>query len=119
MPFQFVVPVRTLCNGDLDRNLKFEVYDHNKSGNHSYIGEFFATARNLIEQKSGSSFTCVNLKKKVCVLQMMIINDCIEFPYFLHAYANIFPLDTTILNLVDMGQGNAQFSNSGRLGQTG
>ena len=65
--FQFVVPVRTLCNGDLDRNLKFEVYDHNKSGNHSYIGEFFATARNLIEQKSGSSFTCVNLKKKVCV----------------------------------------------------
>ena len=66
--FQFVVPVRTLCNGDLDRNLKFEVYDHNKSGNHSYIGEFFATARNLIEQKSGSSFTCVNLKKKVCVL---------------------------------------------------
>ena len=26
----FVVPVRTLCNGDLDRNLKFEVFDHNK-----------------------------------------------------------------------------------------
>ena len=49
-----------------------------------------------------------------------IINDSIEFPYFLHAYANIFPLDTTVLNLVDMGQGNAQLnSHSGRLGKPG
>jgi len=60
---RFVVPVRTLCNGDLDRNLKFEVFDHNKSGNHSNIGEFFATTRNLIEQQ-GTSFSCINLKKK-------------------------------------------------------
>ena len=60
----FVVPVRTLCNGDLDRNLKFEVFDHNKSGNHSYIGEFYVTARSLMEQKD-ATYTCINPKKKV------------------------------------------------------
>merc|ERR1711944_91006 len=27
---KFVVSIRALCNGDLDRNLKFEVFDYNK-----------------------------------------------------------------------------------------
>ena len=30
---KFMVPIRSLCNGDLDRNIKFECFDHNKVKN--------------------------------------------------------------------------------------
>jgi len=62
---KFIIPLRTLCNGDLDRNLKIECFDHNNSGNHSYIGEFFVTARQLMEGPgSSNNFSCMNAKKK-------------------------------------------------------
>ena len=38
---KFTIPVRTLCNGDLDRNIKVECFDYNMNGNHSLIGKFF------------------------------------------------------------------------------
>jgi len=61
----FVIPIRALCNGDLDRNLKFEVFDHNNNGNHSYIGEFSTTARQLTEGPGPSNIMpCINIKKK-------------------------------------------------------
>ena len=63
---KFVVPVRTLCNGDLDRNIKVEVFDHNKSGNHSFIGEFFTTARQLTAGPGPENiYFCINPKKQV------------------------------------------------------
>ena len=63
---KFVLPVRTLCNGDIDRNIKFECYDHNKSGNHSLIGEFFTTARQLMAGPgNGNTYLCINPKKQV------------------------------------------------------
>jgi len=62
---RFVIPLRNLCNGDLDRNLKIECFDHNKSGDHSYIGEFNVTARQLMEGPgSTNNHTCINIKKK-------------------------------------------------------
>uniref|UniRef100_A0A1B6LVM2 Copine-3 n=1 Tax=Graphocephala atropunctata TaxID=36148 RepID=A0A1B6LVM2_9HEMI len=45
----FSIPVRTLCNGDYDRNLKLVCYDWNKSGRHSLIGEFYTTLKQLAE----------------------------------------------------------------------
>ena len=61
---KFVIPIRTLCNADLDRNLKFECLDHNNSGNHSSIGEFFTTARQLMEGPGPSNiYPCINKKK--------------------------------------------------------
>ena len=61
----FVISIRTLCNGDLDRNLKFECFDHNNNGNHSYIGEFSTTARNLLEGPGPANIhPCINIKKK-------------------------------------------------------
>ena len=61
----FVIPIRTLCNGDLDRNLKLEVFDYNNNGNHSYIGEFSTTARQLTEGPGPSNIMpCINIKKK-------------------------------------------------------
>merc|ERR1712096_295737 len=62
---KFVIPIRTLCNGDLERNLKFECFDYNNNGNHSIIGEFFATARQLAEGPGPNNiYPCINMKKK-------------------------------------------------------
>jgi len=62
---KFTIPVRTLCNGDLDRNLKVECFDHNMNGNHSLIGEFFVTVRQLLEGPGPSNeHPCINPKKK-------------------------------------------------------
>jgi len=62
---QFLIPIRSLCNGDLDRNLKFECFDHNKNGNHSYIGEFSTTARQLLDGPGPSNIhPCINIEKR-------------------------------------------------------
>ena len=61
----FVIPVRSLCNGDLDRCLKFECFGYKKNGNHSYIGEFFATTRRLLDGPGPSNIhPCMNIKKR-------------------------------------------------------
>ena len=61
----FTIPIGLLYNGDVDRNLKFECLDYNRNGNHSYIGEFCTTARQL-KQGAGPSniYPCINIKKK-------------------------------------------------------
>ena len=63
---EFCIPVRSLCNGDLDRSLKFECYDHNQNGKHSYIGEFFTTVRRLVDGPGPMNiYHCINGKKKM------------------------------------------------------
>lgn len=65
---KFSIPLRTLCNGDLDRNIKVECYDHNKSGNHSLIGEFYLTVRQLqVGPGDRNVFELVNPKKRVSI----------------------------------------------------
>ena len=62
---QFTIPIRSLCNGDLDRCLKFECLDHNQNGKHSFIGEFFTTTRHLVDGPGpGNIHSCINTKKR-------------------------------------------------------
>lgn len=62
---RFVIPIRSLCNGNLDRNMKFECLDYNQNGNHSYIGEFSTTVRQLLVGPGPPNiYSCINVKKK-------------------------------------------------------
>ena len=66
---KFIIPLRTLCNGDVDRNLKVECFDYNNNGKHSFIGEFNVTARQLMEGPGPTNIhPCINKKKKVNVI---------------------------------------------------
>jgi len=62
----FTMPLADLCNGDVHRNVKVEVYDHNQNGNHSLIGEFFVTVAQLQRGPSDATniFQVINPKKK-------------------------------------------------------
>ena len=58
---KFFIPVRTLCNGDYDRNIKVECFDHNLNGSHKLIGEFFINVRQLVEGPGASNIhRCIN-----------------------------------------------------------
>uniref|UniRef100_A0AAY4DLW5 C2 domain-containing protein n=1 Tax=Denticeps clupeoides TaxID=299321 RepID=A0AAY4DLW5_9TELE len=48
----FKIPVRALCNGDYDREIKIEVYDWDRDGGHDYIGEFSTSYRELSKGQS-------------------------------------------------------------------
>ena len=65
-PFQ--LPVDTLCRGDYDRSLKFEVNDWNSDGSVDYIGEFVASLRDLSGFESPkpaqTTFDVINLEKR-------------------------------------------------------
>ena len=37
-----------LCNGDIDRPLKFDIFDYEKSGKHVFMGLVNASVRDLI-----------------------------------------------------------------------
>ncbi|TPX67655.1 hypothetical protein SpCBS45565_g03617 [Spizellomyces sp. 'palustris'] len=62
-----VIPVAALCNGDLDRQLLFEVYDWNRSGGSSAdVGnllELKASANELLKAQ-GKEFELINPKKR-------------------------------------------------------
>lgn len=62
---QFTLESRTLCNGDLDRTLKFEVLDMDNDGSHDLIGTFQTNLRKLLAgPSSGNTYECINEKKK-------------------------------------------------------
>nr|XP_018902724.1 PREDICTED: copine-8-like [Bemisia tabaci] len=44
---QFTLPIRNLCGGDHDRDIKISCYDWNRSGNHSLIGHAHITVNQL------------------------------------------------------------------------
>ena len=62
---QFSLPVRTLCNGDYQRDLMFSVFDWDSDGDHDFIGSFHT---NLETLKSGpgptNCYDCINEKKR-------------------------------------------------------
>lgn len=63
----FSIPVRTLCNGDYDRNLKFVCWDWNNSGRHSLIGEFYVTLKTLAQAvDQPSRFKLIHPELQVC-----------------------------------------------------
>uniref|UniRef100_A0A8D3E753 Copine-3 n=1 Tax=Scophthalmus maximus TaxID=52904 RepID=A0A8D3E753_SCOMX len=56
----FTVPLISLCNGDVDRNIKVLCYDYDNDGGHDFIGEFQTTASKMSEVE----FDCINPKKQ-------------------------------------------------------
>jgi hypothetical protein len=45
------IPLSVLCNGDYDRPLRIDIWDHEKSGNHQYMGVVGTTARTMLEHQ--------------------------------------------------------------------
>lgn len=46
-----ILDIEALCNGDLDRAMKINVWDHRRSGKHKFIGEFETTINALVNSK--------------------------------------------------------------------
>uniref|UniRef100_A0A673JD78 Copine-3 n=1 Tax=Sinocyclocheilus rhinocerous TaxID=307959 RepID=A0A673JD78_9TELE len=62
----FTVPLISLCNGDVDRNIKVLCYDYDNDGGHDFIGEFQTTINKISEAQNGVEveFECINPKKQ-------------------------------------------------------
>uniref|UniRef100_A0A6Q2YHF1 Copine-3 n=1 Tax=Esox lucius TaxID=8010 RepID=A0A6Q2YHF1_ESOLU len=56
----FRVPLQSLCDGDMDKPIKVECYDHNNDGSHDLIGIFETNMKRLQE----AEFECINSQKK-------------------------------------------------------
>ena len=63
---KFKTSISSLCNGDIDRNLKVECFNYNHRGNHSLIGEFYVTVRQLQMGPSEQNiYEVINPKKRL------------------------------------------------------
>uniref|UniRef100_A0A665UYE4 Copine-2 n=1 Tax=Echeneis naucrates TaxID=173247 RepID=A0A665UYE4_ECHNA len=62
----FTVPLISLCNGDVDRNIKVLCYDYDNDGGHDFIGEFQTTVSKMSEAQNSVEveFECINPKKQ-------------------------------------------------------
>eukprot|EP00112_Aurelia_sp_Birch-Aquarium-sp1_P019041 Seg4633.1 transcript_id=Seg4633.1/GoldUCD/mRNA.D3Y31 product=Copine-3 protein_id=Seg4633.1/GoldUCD/D3Y31 len=61
----FDIPVQKLCNGDLDRTIKVDCYDHDDDGSHDLIGSFTTNVRQMMEANGKEvSWPCINPKKQ-------------------------------------------------------
>lgn len=62
----FKVSLISLCSCDEERKLKCLVWDHDSRGKHDFIGEFYATFREMQKISGGNkvSWDCVNPKYK-------------------------------------------------------
>uniref|UniRef100_A0AAY5EBG4 Copine-2 n=1 Tax=Electrophorus electricus TaxID=8005 RepID=A0AAY5EBG4_ELEEL len=62
----FTVPLISLCNGDVDRNIKVLCYDYDNDGGHDFIGEFYTTVTKMNEAQNSVEvdFDCINPKKQ-------------------------------------------------------
>uniref|UniRef100_A0AAY4DQ46 Copine-2 n=1 Tax=Denticeps clupeoides TaxID=299321 RepID=A0AAY4DQ46_9TELE len=62
----FTVPLISLCNGDVDRNIKVLCYDYDNDGGHDFIGEFQTTVTKMSEAQNSLEieFECINPKKQ-------------------------------------------------------
>ncbi|XP_022094531.1 copine-3-like isoform X4 [Acanthaster planci] len=62
----FKISLRTLCNADYDKKLKVMCFDHDEGSANDLIGEFYTTARQLVESGSRQvEWECINPKKKL------------------------------------------------------
>lgn len=60
---QFTIRATTLCNGDFERNIKIDCYNHKYDGNHKLIGTCYSTLRSLCSANE-PPMIFVNEKKK-------------------------------------------------------
>jgi len=57
------IPMTLLCNGDQDRPLRVEIWDHDKRGHHTYMGQVDASVRTLVDSK-GSALNVIDVEKQ-------------------------------------------------------
>ncbi|XP_063307354.1 copine-3 [Pelobates fuscus] len=62
----FKIPLRSLCNGEMDKPIKIECYDYDNDGSHDLIGIFETNMDKLKEatRLSPVEYDCINEKKK-------------------------------------------------------
>jgi len=61
----FKMPMSSLCNGDYFRDIKFDIYDWNRSGSHEIIGSFHTNVKNLLEGPcEENKYFVINEEKK-------------------------------------------------------
>uniref|UniRef100_A0A8C7PVS1 Copine II n=1 Tax=Oncorhynchus mykiss TaxID=8022 RepID=A0A8C7PVS1_ONCMY len=62
----WIVPLISLCNGDVDRSIKVLCYDYDNDGGHDFIGEFQTTVNKMSEAQNSLEieFECINPKKQ-------------------------------------------------------
>ncbi|XP_066569603.1 copine-2 [Amia ocellicauda] len=62
----FSMPLISLCNGDVERNVKVMCYDFDNDGGHDFIGEFQTTVAKMCEAQNSREveFECINPKKQ-------------------------------------------------------
>ena len=61
----FNLSLKSLCNGNYDRRLKFDVYDWDSDGGHDYIGSFTTCMAELkTAAQQNTQFQVINEKKK-------------------------------------------------------
>jgi len=61
----FTLESRSLCNGDHDRTLKFDVFDKDDDGSHDLIGSFQTNLRTLLKGPGSENiYDCINEKKR-------------------------------------------------------
>ncbi|XP_065221686.1 copine-8-like [Planococcus citri] len=62
---RFSIPLRSLCGGDLDRDIKIACFDYNNNGSHTLIGEFNVTVNQLSKGVcSENDFECYQVDTK-------------------------------------------------------
>ncbi|XP_046384850.1 copine-8-like [Ischnura elegans] len=62
---RFTLPVRNLCNGDVDRTIKVECYEYNGTGKLILIGDFETTLRDLSDGPCPRNiYRLINKEKK-------------------------------------------------------
>ena len=57
------IPMTALCNGDIDRPIKIETWDHQSNGKHQYMGCVETSVRGLVGSK-GAPFDVIEADKK-------------------------------------------------------
>ncbi|XP_072267063.1 copine-3 [Pyxicephalus adspersus] len=62
----FKIPLRSLCNGDMEKPIRVECYDYDSDGSHDLIGIFQTTMSKLKEASRSMpvEFDCINEKKR-------------------------------------------------------
>ena len=88
---QVKIPMATLCNGDVHRPLRIEIYDHEKSGKHVFMGGVNEISVNSLLMEKNSRLNVIEpdkLKKKAYVNSgILMADDCsIEHHYSFTQY---------------------------------
>uniref|UniRef100_A0A8C1XCS6 Copine-2 n=1 Tax=Cyprinus carpio TaxID=7962 RepID=A0A8C1XCS6_CYPCA len=79
----FTVPLISLCNGDVDRNIKVLCYDYDNDGGHDFIGEFQTTVNKMSEAQNGVEVGFLRECERVVTCVVYITRDYSFLDYIL------------------------------------